>query len=115
MDTASSIILAVLLLFLERSGEFSSDYEQKKVAMMKAQEDTNMSYQKKKVHAVSLCICVYTCHSVLVGRNSLLVRCVLNTPCPCLVCGCRVLLLRRKKLKLRKKRPNVLQKWRKNT
>ena len=43
--------------------------------MMKAQEDTNMSYQKKKVHTVSLSIRAYTCHSVLVGRDSLLVRC----------------------------------------
>ena len=44
--------------------------------MMKAQEDTNMSYQKKKVHTVlQSIICAYTCHPVLVGRNSLLVRC----------------------------------------
>ena len=37
------------VLLCDRSGELASDYEEKKVAMLKTQEETNFSYHKKKV------------------------------------------------------------------
>ena len=37
----------------DRSGELVSDYEQKKAAMLKSQEETNFNYHKKKVQYVT--------------------------------------------------------------
>lgn len=34
---------------VSRSKEYADEYEEKKAAMMKAQEETAFSYQKKKV------------------------------------------------------------------
>jgi len=51
-----SLPLSSLLLFPSlRSGELTAEYEQKKAAMLQAQEETAFSFQKKKVsNAVTL-------------------------------------------------------------
>ena len=44
-----TLLLLLLLLLLCRSIEFADEYEKKKAEMVKAHEETNFSYQKKRV------------------------------------------------------------------
>ena len=44
-----------LLFSFGRSKEYGCDYEKKKVEMNKAQEETTVSYQKKKVCCFAVC------------------------------------------------------------